>query len=64
MASYHVEKMSGLTIGGYKIIEHLGSGGNADVFKVMNRQRQYVAMKLLIVSKSRFEKNMLVSRMK
>lgn len=48
--------MIGRTIGGYKIIEHLGSGGNADVFKVMNKQRQYVAMKLLIVSKIRFEK--------
>lgn len=31
MASYYVEKMIGRTIGGYNIIEHLGSEGNVDL---------------------------------
>ncbi|MNB83274.1 Serine/threonine-protein kinase PknL [compost metagenome] len=56
MASKYIEKMIGKIVGGHTIIEHLGSGGNADVFKVMNRHEQHVAMKLLIVTKSRFEK--------
>lgn len=56
MTQYHVEKMIGRIIGGYRIIKHLGSGGNADVFKVMDKHQQYVAMKLLFVTKIRFEK--------
>lgn len=41
--------MFGRTIDSYKIIGHLGTGGNADVFKVQ-KDNNYFAMKMLVVS--------------
>lgn len=54
MANFHVGKMLGKVIGGYKILEHLGSGGNADVFKVIDKEHKYAAIKMLIVSDNKF----------
>lgn len=54
MVNFQVKKMLGKVIGDYKITEHLGSGGNADVFKVIDGKQEYFAMKLLIVSNNKY----------
>ncbi|QDY83517.1 protein kinase [Paenibacillus polymyxa] len=52
MTNFQIKKMFGKIVGNYKIISHLGTGGNADVFKVQ-KDNEYFAMKMLIVSKSK-----------
>ncbi|WP_342554898.1 protein kinase [Paenibacillus sp. FSL R7-0652] len=49
MVNFQIKKMFGRTIDSYKIIGHLGTGGNADVFKVQ-KDNNYFAMKMLVVS--------------
>ncbi|MNW44394.1 Serine/threonine-protein kinase PrkC [compost metagenome] len=56
MSQFQIKRMIGKLIDDYKIIGHLGTGGNADVFKVQRRD-EYFAMKMLIVSgNNRFNK--------
>lgn len=52
MSQHQIQRMLGKYVGGYKIIDHLGTGGNADVYKVQ-KSKEYFAMKMLIVSRNK-----------